>query len=91
MTKLSPEARKAYDRIQEIRKEKQLIFSKLSEKARRELAALFKGECSVHRPYASRVQWDPVGAKQLEEQEKENPELPCIGGKFAFGVQKTSH
>ena len=85
--KLSPEAKKAYERIQEIRKEKQLILSRLSEKAKRELASLFRGQCSVHRPYASRVQWDPVGAKQLEE--KENPEIPCIGGKFYSHVLDT--
>ncbi|KAE9555201.1 hypothetical protein FO519_001551 [Halicephalobus sp. NKZ332] len=78
LEKLSSEARKAYDRIQEIRKEKQLILSRLSEKAKKELASLYRGECSSHRPYSSRIQWDPVGAKKQEEKDMENLELPCL-------------
>uniref|UniRef100_A0AC34RB70 Uncharacterized protein n=1 Tax=Panagrolaimus sp. JU765 TaxID=591449 RepID=A0AC34RB70_9BILA len=79
LKKLSPEAKEAYDKIQEIRKEKQIVMSRLSEKAKKELSALFKNECSVHhRTNLSRIQWDPVGVKKNEENERET-DFGCYG------------
>uniref|UniRef100_A0AC34GT25 Uncharacterized protein n=1 Tax=Panagrolaimus sp. ES5 TaxID=591445 RepID=A0AC34GT25_9BILA len=75
---LSPEARKVYDRIQEIRREKQTLLSKLTEKAKKELAALFRSECSSHGPHNLKVQRDE-NYKQHQKDDSIESELRCFG------------
>uniref|UniRef100_A0A7E4ZTY4 SXP/RAL-2 family protein Ani s 5-like cation-binding domain-containing protein n=1 Tax=Panagrellus redivivus TaxID=6233 RepID=A0A7E4ZTY4_PANRE len=55
LKKLSPEAREAYIKIQDIRRQKQALLAQLSESAKAEIASLFKSECSATRP---RMQMD---------------------------------
>uniref|UniRef100_A0AC35FBU1 Uncharacterized protein n=1 Tax=Panagrolaimus sp. PS1159 TaxID=55785 RepID=A0AC35FBU1_9BILA len=75
---LCPEARKAYERIQEIRREKQTLLSNLSEKAKKELASLFRSECSGHGPHsmAIKVQRDE---NNKQKEDIVDSELRCFG------------
>uniref|UniRef100_A0A914ESG6 SXP/RAL-2 family protein Ani s 5-like cation-binding domain-containing protein n=1 Tax=Acrobeloides nanus TaxID=290746 RepID=A0A914ESG6_9BILA len=65
---LSQEAKDAYERIQTIRKEKQSIFARLSEKAKKELVNLFKSVCTTSSK--PNMDFKSVQARNIEEDEQ---------------------